>query len=423
MRYKINNNKKFIYDLAWNYISIFVLAVGGLLFSVIIMLFYDAATLGIFNSIYAYYIVLSQISVLGIHMSVLKSVSSEAEKNKEYLNILSSAIVMGVIISIGVSIALVIIYITIFYKSNIIALRNIWVIIPALPLFSLNKIILSYFNGRAMMKAYAFFQAFRNLAITGSLLILAFISVQGQYLALSFFCAEFILCLSMSTYVLKVERKLVIPNIHWMRKHIRFGVHSMPGNLILELNSKIDIVCLGLILKNDNLIGYYSFAAVFVEGFYQLYVVVRRNLNPLIARYYENGLVSEEFVQLKQKVASVIRMIAIPLVIIIALCYYIVCIFFNKQEYLQVILPLIIMCISIAVTGKYIVWGNLLNQTGYPAMESLVNTIAAASNFLLNLIFIANYGLNGAAIATACSYIVFAVVLSVIVKRKLHINL
>ena len=75
----------FYKGLLWNYGSIIILAIGGFAFSFLIIGFYDSKTLGIFNLAYAYYLVLSQIAVFGIHMSVTKYVSEyyyDLEKSK-----------------------------------------------------------------------------------------------------------------------------------------------------------------------------------------------------------------------------------------------------------------------------------------------------------------------------------------------------
>jgi len=45
------------------------------------------------------------------------------------------------------------------------------------------------------------------------------------------------------------------------------------------------VIVLRLVTHNDYIVGIYSFALRFAEGFYQLQVVIRRNINPMIAQY------------------------------------------------------------------------------------------------------------------------------------------
>lgn len=87
------------------------------------------------------------------------------------------------------------------------------------------------------------------------------------------------------------------------------------------------------------------------------------------------------------------------------------------------VVPLIIVSLSIALNGRYIIFGNLLSQTGFPIQESLVNLSTVICNMILNLFFIYFYGLIGAAIATAISYFVASAVLRYFAKKKLDIQL
>ena len=60
----MKKTEKFADGLVWNYVSTLFLAAGGFLFSIIIAVFYDEEVLGVFNQIFAYYILLSQLAVL-----------------------------------------------------------------------------------------------------------------------------------------------------------------------------------------------------------------------------------------------------------------------------------------------------------------------------------------------------------------------
>ena len=72
-------------DLIWNYISIIILALSGPVFNAIIIWFYNPEALGVFNQVYAYYIVLSQVCVWGVHMSVGQSIPLLLNNKKEQL--------------------------------------------------------------------------------------------------------------------------------------------------------------------------------------------------------------------------------------------------------------------------------------------------------------------------------------------------
>ena len=68
----MKKTEKFADGLVWNYVSTLFLAAGGFLFSIIIAVFYDEEVLGVFNQIFAYYILLSQLAVFGVHLALTR---------------------------------------------------------------------------------------------------------------------------------------------------------------------------------------------------------------------------------------------------------------------------------------------------------------------------------------------------------------
>ena len=90
---------------------------------------------------------------------------------------------------------------------------------------------------------------------------------------------------------------------------------------------------------------------------------------------------------------------------------------------MSALLPFAIVLFGKAFNGYYIVMGNLMNQTGNPKRETLLNVLTIGSNTLLNFILIPRFGMVGAAVATAISFFVFRFVLHAMAKNRLGINL
>lgn len=84
---------------------------------------------------------------------------------------------------------------------------------------------------------------------------------------------------------------------------------------------------------------------------------------------------------------------------------------------------MLIICVAIAFNGRKIILGNIFAQTGYPVYESTINTITVAANFLFNVLLIYQFGLLGAAIATAFSHMVFGAILKYGAKKELQIHI
>lgn len=401
--------RNFRRDLVWNLASTVILAAGGLLFSVLIALFYDPETLGVFNQAYAYYILFSQVAVLGVHMATAKLTAEHHEDAALSQQLLWT----GIACVLVVSAACVLVIGGFLFLTRLVNQGNVWfatlLALAALPLFSVNKVALSYLNGLSEMRAYAIFQGLRPVFIVGAILFLSLKSYPGRYLTASFFLAELALTILFGGYVVVRRVSLRRPDYVLAKKLLHFGISIFPGNLILEFNTKIDIICLGLFTGNDYLVGIYSFAALFAEGFYQLFVVVRRIINPRITQAYamREGL-CEKLKAIVTLVKKYLRFGAPAAALLLIGVYYAACYLLKREPYLAAVVPLAILAGSIAINSKNICLGNLLSDIGKPTAESFVNLIAAASNISFNCVLIPLFGLTGAAIATGISYFVFA---------------
>ena len=86
---------KFGQDVLWNMASLGVLAMCGVIMNVIIARWYDSAALGVFNQVYAAYVVFSQFAVAGVHLSALKHVAQHAHQPELHRAIFVAALVLS----------------------------------------------------------------------------------------------------------------------------------------------------------------------------------------------------------------------------------------------------------------------------------------------------------------------------------------
>lgn len=412
----------FTEGLIWNYISVFFLAVGGTVFSFLIGYYYDAETLGNFNLVFAYYTIFSQVGVWGCHMATTRYVSEYSDDHGKTNIILTCALLAVCIITFisGGIIWLLCNKLFMDFLADTV-LESINSIILAVFFFSMNKVILGYLNGLSRMKAYAIFQSLRNILITVWIVIFVILKIPGNRISLCFAYAEIILFLLEMPLIIKREGFRLQVSSAWIKKIIMFGTRIMPANIVLELSTRVDILCLSWVLKNEEMIGIYSFAALFGEGFYQLFVVVRRNINPYITQNFVKGKLGDFYINLKQEIRKKGYFLGAGGLVAVILVYGFLCFLMGDVNYYKGTLPLIIITVSILCNMKSIILGNILSQTGYPVAESVNNVVTVAANFLLNIVFIYKWGIVGAAVATGVSYFVFSVNQKVLINRKLHI--
>ncbi len=395
-------------DFIWNFGSTAILAVGGFILSTIIVAAYNPEILGIFNEVYAYYIVLSQLAVVGINTATLKLTSEHADDERSKKGILNNSLILVAFISTILSV-LIFAIINLFI-SDVVFVSSMKYVVLALPFFSLNKVVLGFLNGDKSMKSFAVLQAGRIVFLVAYLVMYIVVGLNPYELTSIFLMAEvttfvisFIYLTTRKLVKLRFNKKLTIETL-------KFGIQIIPGNIVAEFNTKVDIICLSIITGNDYLIGIYSFATLFAEGMYQMYMIVRKLINPNITRdYYSKIKLSQLLSSLNKKLFKW-RIIGSALLFVgVNIAFYVICIILNQREYLIATVSLIILSASIALNSKGIIYGNIFGQIGVPIKESKINILTMLTNMTLNVIFIPIWGILGAAIATAVSYFVFSI--------------
>jgi len=96
---------------------------------------------------------------------------------------------------------------------------------------------------------------------------------------------------------------------------------------------------------------------------------------------------------------------------------FLICLFYG-QEYLPAYLPLVILSFGQLINIGAGSVGNVLNMAGYQNDTVKGQTVAAISSIILNILLVPKYGLNGAAAATAGSFLIWNMVLLHFVKKK-----
>lgn len=415
-------NNEMAEGIIWNYGSLIILSISGFLFNCLITYFYDAAALGVFNSTLAWYSVLSQITTWGIHMSVLKLIPEYKGNCEEQNKIVCTALLEVLLISV-IAVMVIESILPHTITDNRQLLESMQLAMLGLPIFSLNKVILNYLNGLSEMKVYAVFQSMRYLAIVVSISMVGIRGGNNVWLSFSFAEAEIVVFITALIYL--VYRKLIKVKVSagYLKEHIRFGTHILPANMVAELNTKVDIICLGLVLRDDYLIGIYSFAILFVEGFYQLYFIVRRSINPKITECHIENNLHQGIENINVNLKKYHKVLSPAALFMIVLGYYMICCILGHREYIVGLKFLVIICVAIVISGRKIIFGNIFAQTGFPVYESVINIITVASNFFLNLLLISFWGLLGAAVATAISHLLFGLLMHYCARQKLKVNI
>ena len=282
---------------------------------------------------------------------------------------------------------------------------------PAICLFAVNKILMGILNGRRRMKAFAVAQSLRMIVILGVCIAIGLMDGPAYLLAAGFTIAEIVLC----PFLLALTQAWRWPfgsagSVDWLKRHLDFGAKALSGGFLAESYIRIDILMLAIFVS-DAQIGIYSFAAMFVEGLFQVPVVIRTISNPVLV-----GLLADKdrnaVVKFVRKILPLSLAAYIPLAVIILVAFPVLENFYPAELILPARELLFPLFAGLAIYAAFIPFDFALLQSGMPGRQSLLFTVNVLANILLNLAFIPMFGIWGAALATAISFTLSAITLN-----------
>lgn len=408
-------------DFIWNITSYVILGISGILINIILASYYDSEILGLFNLYYALFIFLSQLVGAGIHFSVLKSISqfTDSQDQKDILVNGLIAIILNAVVWLFFIYIIRTLFKGLFTKEEYIDLFIF--LIPALFFFVLNKVFLSFRNAKKQMKFFAFFSALRPLLMVFSLGLLILFKTNPTKCITIFLYSEFILFFFLLLTTLKVLTGARISK-KWILLHFNHGYKSAIGSVLIDVNTRVDVLMLGYFM-NEKMVGIYSFASMIADGFNQLPIVFRSIINP----YLTEGYFSKNKDDLRRKIVdgrNLTYKILVPLGFLLIIIYPLALkIFGYSDEYSGSNWPFAILLSGTLISIGYAPFLMIFNQTGHPALQSLLYFLIFATNLILNILLIPITGIYGAAIGTAISYALTFVFIKVLTRKYLKLSI
>lgn len=390
--------------IVWNMASFGIIAGVGLGLNFGVAFFYDVTVLGIFNQVYAIYILLSQVAVGGVHLSVLKSVSQSHTETDRVKQIFTSGFILTLLTSMFFAILTYMLsgFLGFALGSPEVSI-GIVCVAPGLLFFSLNKTILALLNGLSKMKAYAIFQALRFIFMLLFLLLLVWLNAPGYYVPVIFSCSEgllFLIMLAPARKYFDFHQISSYKDLYYL--HAMFGLKAAGGNILLDVNTRVDVIILGL-FATDRVVGIYSFAALVVEGFSQFPTVIRTVVNPLITQnYYSQS--RDVFQRTLWKIRNLSYLALVPLGILVCLGYPLIYVVFPNSDIVASQAPLFVLMAGAILGGGYLPLLMVFNQTGHPASQTLLIFLVFLTNLILNMALVPLFGMIGSAIGTGLTF-------------------
>jgi O-antigen/teichoic acid export membrane protein len=276
-------------------------------------------------------------------------------------------------------------------------------IVGTICLFSCNKVLMNALNGVREMRAFALAQGGRFVMMFGLLAWFAAARAPGERLVAVIFGAELLL---LGYLAYRCARRFPV-NLDglglWLRRHLTFGTKGFLSGSMSELNSRVDVVILG-ILASDTAVGIYSFAATVAEGLSQLPIVLRNNLNPLLTQAF----VRADLPGLSVLAARARRGTYLAMALVLAAAVIVFPIFVElavgAESFGEAVLIFVILCAGLWVGCGYMPLDMVLAQCGFPGWQSGFKAAVLLTNIAFNLALIPMLGSYGAAIAMAATW-------------------
>jgi len=403
---------KFKLDVLFSYGSLALLASSGIIINCVLAQVYGASVLGQFNLVYAFYIILSQFSTLGVHYATLREVSLLENQAIETLGkIITSAVSLVFLIGtvVGFLVEILAPSIHLLYKDEFIV-NGVTSLAYVLPLFAVNKVMLASLNGMRQMRLFALGQSCRYLLMLSYISFISFLKLDSSYLVYVFYFAEQCLFIILTPLIVVVTlKKKIIFSRNWFIHLFKFGKDAFLAGVFIEINSRIDVIILAAFV-NSSLVGLYSFAAMVAEGLALMLVVLRNNVNPIMSRL----LHEQKYETLCEFMLTIRKYTYIGMALVISFIFaaYVYLINHYAHDSLAGSWPVLLIISScLFLVSGYLPFSDFLILANKPKLQSSQNMLVVIANSILCFLLTPTFGMIGAALSAGISSYIISILL------------
>lgn len=416
-------------DVTVGLISLVLVAIAGLAVNTLVGRYYPPEVLGQFSQIFALYALVAQLAAAGCQYSAVKFVAEAHGDVRREALVVVSGLAVTLVTSTVASMAFWGIRqpLADLMRSEPLAVGLAW-ITPALFMFTINKVAMAVFNGQRRMRLYAGLQAARPVLLMIALGVAVTARVPGPQLPVIFIVAEGLLLMACAIPLLGPLRTVYRMGNEarevWShaRSHLSFGLRSVLSGVLLQLNTRIDVLMLGL-WTTDHVVGLYALAATFSEGLSQLPLLFRRNFNPLLAQLSAGNKTAELQRLIHDGKRYVMLIVGAITILCVALFPAWISLATGRlNEYWSSWPMLAILAVGVAGSAGSVAFRQLLLQAGYPGTYTGVLVACCAVNAAINVLLIPLWGGCGAAVATTLAMLASVLVMRQIIRRTLCVH-
>jgi O-antigen/teichoic acid export membrane protein len=370
--------------------------------------------LGMIQKVETYFEIIIVIAVFGINTAILKFVSEDSDNNK--IKIIITWLVKK---SILISTILMLVLCTLTY-SNIIPIspniNSIYFLFFTVPLFVFSHpshgLVMSLFNAQSNVNKMSIYKIVYYLLLF--ILAVPAIMLWGFQ---SYFIVLTVLILLMSGYSLNIVRKLFINKASKPKNHKSinsFILYSALSNTSSIILNNLDILMVTF-LFSDKEVGYYTVAFLIMKSLWVLPLSIMQIEIPKVSFNYKNN--SMNVLEYYKKFLFKMIKINWPIIIIVLLMSRFLLTTLFGDEYLIVNASLKILLVGTLFYSFTIVGGAILLATNNIKINLLLSIARGITLVLLTVLSVHFYGLEGVALGSSTTYIIFFILQTIIFKK------
>ena len=379
----------------------------GYVFLLLVTRTSGAEVWGIFVLCLAVLNITSILSRFGVDTALLRFVAQLKGKMEEikgiYLQGFSLVLALSIVFSILLYIFSNILAETVFQKPNLTPFLK--VISFALIPFTIIHINAQAYRGLKRIKEFSFFQHTSKFLFAVIIFVLLFYFTDIDVIIMpiySFLAAVFIVMIFSGVGIFKTFKGVQTIIIFTKKEILSTSYPMMLSSSILLLMAWADTIMIG-IFKTEVDVGFYNVALKLAMLASIILGSVNSILAPKISETFDNNKIDEFKVLIKQS-TRIIFFISLPILIVLFLFPASLLSLFG-QEFVIAKTTLLILLIGQAVNAMSGSVGLILQMTGKEKVYQNILLIALVFNIMLNLFLIPKFGIEGAAIASAFSFL------------------
>ena len=346
-------------DVAWNLVPVVLLGVVGLGLSFAISSWWGPSAFAVFNLVTTAYFALAVVGACGLQYSVLRAVAEQPEDRARVAAVVVGALVPSVVLAA----------------------------------------VASRSHARAAGLASDHLAAIWTFTEGGLLLVLLVELFATVQLARGAGWAA------------------------WVGRHLSYGARGVFATLAYEINTKLDVWMLGVLVADKAAVGVYALAAALNEGVTQLSVVLQNNMNPMMARLHARGELDELGAMIRRArrwfVPGLVAVCALAAALYPAVIPWLI----GNPAFAAGAVPFAILMAGIALASPYLPFSQLLLMARRPGWHTVLLLAVIAINVAGNLTLIPRLGLAGAAASTAGTVVAAALLLRILARRCAGVRL